>query len=169
VLSISLSNAQFSMPTLVAELQQAISVNGLSAAQLEIEVTETSLMHNIDEARKQLQQLRRLGVRVALDDFGSGNCSVKILRDLPIDTLKLDRNLISRLPDSPQDAAMAKGVIEMCHAFGITVIAEGVETHEQYQWLRDHHCQFVQGFVVAKPMTAADAGQFSEPFQWALH
>ena len=169
VLSISLSNAQFSMPNLVAELQQAISVNGLSASQLEIEVTETSLMHNIDEARKQLLQLRRLGVRVALDDFGSGNCSVKILRDLPIDTLKLDRNLISRLPDSLQDAAMAKGVIEMCLAFGITVIAEGVETHEQYQWLRDHHCQFVQGFVVAKPMTAADAGQFPEPFHWGLH
>jgi EAL domain-containing protein (putative c-di-GMP-specific phosphodiesterase class I) len=169
VLSISLSNAQFSMPNLAAELQRAIVDNQLSADQLEIEVVEASLMHNPLQAREQLQQLKGLGVKVALDDFGSGNCSVKMLRDLPIDTLKLDRQLISRLPDSAHDAAMAKGIIEMCLAFNITVIAEGVETHEQYQWLRDNGCQFVQGFVVAKPMTATDAGQFTTPFEWGLH
>lgn len=169
VLSISLSNAQFSMPNLATELQRAISANKLSANQLEIEVVEASLTHNPEQARRQLKQLRSLGVRVALDDFGTGNCSVKMLRDLPIDTLKLDRQLIAQLPGSAADAAMAKGIIEMCLAFGITVIAEGVETHEQYQWLRAAGCQFVQGFVVARPMTAEDASAFPAAFQWALH
>jgi diguanylate cyclase (GGDEF)-like protein/PAS domain S-box-containing protein len=169
VLSISLSNAQFSMPNLAAELQRAIADNHLCANQLEIEIVESSLTHNPLQAREQLQQLQGLGVKIALDDFGSGNCSVKMLRDLPIDTLKLDRQLISRLPDSAPDAAMARGIIDMCLAFDITVIAEGVETHEQYQWLRDNGCQFVQGFVVARPMTAADAGQFHGPFEWGLH
>jgi diguanylate cyclase (GGDEF)-like protein/PAS domain S-box-containing protein len=167
VLSISLSNAQFSMPNLVPELQRAIAGNRLLPQQLEVEVTETSLAHNLADAARQLQQLRNLGVRVALDDFGSGNCSLKLLRDLPIDTLKLDRHLIARLPDSKGDATLARGVIDLCREFGITVIAEGVETREQYQWLRDNGCELVQGFIVAKPLTAEEAGRFPARFDWS--
>jgi EAL domain-containing protein (putative c-di-GMP-specific phosphodiesterase class I) len=154
------------MPNLVAELQQAIALNGLSPNQLEIEVVEASLMHNFEESLKQLQLLRGLGVRIALDDFGSGNCSMKMLRDLPIDTLKLDRHLIARLPTSVHDAVLTRGVIELCLAFDITVIAEGVETKEQYRWLRDNGCQYVQGFIVAHPLIADDAGNFAVPFDW---
>lgn len=167
VLSISLSNAQFSMPNLVSELQRAIAANELKPRQLEVEVTETSLAHNLGESARQLQQLRNLGVRVALDDFGSGNCSLKILRDLPIDTLKLDRHLVARLPGSKGDATLARGVIELCREFGITVIAEGVETREQYQWLLANGCELVQGFIVAKPLIPADAGQFPARFDWS--
>lgn len=141
VLSISLSNAQFSMPNLVSELQRAISLNGLLPRQLEVEVTEVSLAHNLDEAARQLQELRNLGVRVALDDYGTGVCSLKVLRDLPIDTLKLDRHLIACLPASKADATLARGVIALCREFGITVIAEGVETREQYRWLVDNGCE----------------------------
>ncbi|WPP00264.1 EAL domain-containing protein [Pseudomonas sp. HR96] len=167
VLSISLSNAQFSMPNLVSELQRALAANELKPRQLEVEVTETSLAHNLGESLRQLQQLRNLGVRVALDDFGSGNCSLKILRDLPIDTLKLDRHLVARLPGSRGDATLARGVIELCREFGITVIAEGVETREQYQWLLANGCELAQGFIVAKPLTAAAAGQFPARFDWS--
>jgi diguanylate cyclase (GGDEF)-like protein/PAS domain S-box-containing protein len=166
VLSISLSNAQFSMPNLVPELQRAISHNQLSPRQLEVEVTESSLAHNLADAARQLQQLRNLGVRVALDDFGSGNCSLKMLRDLPIDTLKLDRHLIAQLPHSRGDATLARGVIDVCRGFGITVIAEGVETREQYAWLRDNGCELAQGFLIAKPLPAADAGRFPRRFNW---
>lgn len=166
VLSISLSNAQFAMPNLVAELQRAIAMNDLRPQQLEVEVVEASLMHNLEEAGAQLGQLRNLGVRVALDDFGSGPCSMSLLRDLPIDTLKLDRHLVARLPGSGRDAILARSVIELCREYGITVIAEGVETREQYQWLLAHQCELIQGFVVSRPLTAADAGNFPLRFDW---
>jgi len=166
VLGISLSNAQFSMPNLVPELQRAIAMNHLQPQQLEVEVVEASLMHNPEEALAQLHQLRNLGVRIALDDFGLGQCSLTILRDLPIDTLKLDRHLVAKLPDSSRDAVLVRSVIDICREYGITVIAEGVETRDQYQWLRANGCELIQGFVVARPMTAEDASRFVQPFTW---
>ena len=125
------------------------------------------MTQNFDESRKQLRLLRSLGVRVALDDFGSGDCSLAHLRDLELDTLKLDRHLIARLPDSTRDAALARCVIDLCKAFGVLVIAEGVETLEQYRWLQANGCEYVQGFLVARPLIAADAERFAEPFDWS--
>ncbi|UMZ11650.1 EAL domain-containing protein [Pseudomonas sp. MPFS] len=167
VLGISLSATQFSMPNLAAELRQVLIRNGLQPRQLEVEVTEAALTQNLDETRKQLQQLHHLGVRVALDDFGSGGCCLAYLRDLQLDTLKLDRHLIARLLTSPRDAAIARSVIDLCRQFGLLVIAEGVETHEQYQWLKDAGCEYVQGFLVARPLTASSASQFAQPFDWS--
>ena len=166
VLSISLSNAQFAMPNLVSELQRAIAMHGLRPQQLEVEVVEGSLMHNLAEAGEQLHQLRNLGVRIALDDFGSGPCSLITLRDLPIDTLKLDRHLIAKLPDSQRDGIFVRSVIQACAAFDITVIAEGVETREQCEWLKAAGCEWVQGFVVARPLTAQAASEFPLRFAW---
>ncbi|AUF94587.1 two-component system response regulator [Pseudomonas sp. 02C 26] len=166
VLGISLSRVQFAMPNLVDELQAVIQAHGLRPAQLEVEVAETSLMYNIDAAVKQLNRLRELGVRVALDDFGAGGCSLRMIRDLPIDTLKLDRHLVARLPDSASDAALVRSVIGLCADYAITVIAEGVETEAQAAWLKAHGCCYVQGFLVARPMTAADASGFPLFFHW---
>ncbi|QXH36236.1 putative bifunctional diguanylate cyclase/phosphodiesterase [Pseudomonas muyukensis] len=167
VLGISLSRAQFTMPGLVDELARVIDEQQLQPSQLEVEVAETSLMYNIDAAVKQVHRLRDLGIRVALDDFGAGDCSLRMLRDLPIDTLKLDRHLVARLPGSATDIALARSVIGLCAAYGITVIAEGVETQAQAEWLKDNGCAYVQGFLVARPMTAADAGNFPAVFPWA--
>lgn len=166
VLGISLSRAQFVMPGLVEELQRVIQLYQLDPAQLEVEVAETSLMYNIDAAVKQIHRLRDLGVRVALDDFGAGDCSLRMLRDLPIDTLKLDRHLVARLPDSAVDAALVRSVISLCGDYRITVIAEGVETPVQAAWLKANGCEYVQGFLVAYPMTAADASSFPAIFPW---
>ncbi|WDY58499.1 putative bifunctional diguanylate cyclase/phosphodiesterase [Pseudomonas sp. PSKL.D1] len=166
VLGISLSRAQFVMPGLVDELQRVVEEYQLNPAQLEVEVAETSLMYNIDAAVKQIHRLRELGVRVALDDFGAGDCSLRMLRDLPIDTLKLDRHLVARLPDSAADAALVRSVIALCGDYDITVIAEGVETVDQAAWLKANGCAYVQGFLVAYPMTAADASGFSAIFSW---
>ncbi|VVO26567.1 putative bifunctional diguanylate cyclase/phosphodiesterase [Pseudomonas fluorescens] len=166
VLCVSLSETQFSMPNLVAEFRQVLERYGLQAHQLEIEVTEDALMQNFEESRKQLRLLRNLGVRVALDDFGAGNCSLAHLRDLELDTLKLDRQLITRLLDSPRDAAMVHSIIELCKQFGLQVIAEGVETLEQFQWLQTHGCEYVQGSLVAQPLMACDASRFAQPFDW---
>ncbi|MCU7238273.1 putative bifunctional diguanylate cyclase/phosphodiesterase [Pseudomonas peradeniyensis] len=167
VLGISLSRAQFTMPGLVDELAQVIDKHQLLPAQLEVEVAETSLMYNIDAAVKQVHRLRELGIRVALDDFGAGDCSLRMLRDLPIDTLKLDRHLVARLPDSAADIALVRSVIGLCAAYDITVIAEGVETRAQAEWLKDAGCAYVQGFLVARPLTAVDAGNFPAVFPWA--
>ncbi|MGE7990407.1 putative bifunctional diguanylate cyclase/phosphodiesterase [Pseudomonas sp. NPDC089554] len=166
VLGISLSRAQFTQPNLVDELQKVIQEQGLEPSQLEVEVAETSLMYDIDAAVRQVSRLRELGVRVALDDFGAGDCSLRMLRDLPIDTLKLDRHLVARLPDSQADTALARSVIELCADYGITVIAEGVETEAQAQWLKANGCAYVQGFLVARPMMASDARQFPTMYSW---
>lgn len=167
VLGVSLSNTQFGLPNLVTELRQVMERHALQPRQLEVEVTEEALMQNPDETRKQLRLLRHLGVRVALDDFGSGPCSLAHLRDLELDTLKLDRHLIARLPDSPRDAVLVRMVIDLCKQYGLLVIAEGVETLEQYQWLQTHGCEYVQGFLVARPLIAEDAVSFVEPFDWS--
>lgn len=167
VLGVSLSATQFSMPNLVAELRQVLLRYGLQPCQLEVEVTEAALTQNLDETRKQLQQLHQLGVRVALDDFGSGSCCLAYLRDLQLDTLKLDRHLIARLLTSPRDAAIARCVIDLCKQFNLLVIAEGVETLEQYEWLKANGCEYVQGFLVARPLTANTASQFAQPFDWS--
>ncbi|EJN38158.1 diguanylate cyclase (GGDEF) domain-containing protein [Pseudomonas sp. GM84] len=166
VLGISLSRAQFAMPSLADELQRVIQEYRLNPAQLEVEIAETSLMSNLDTAIKQIQRVRELGVRVALDDFGSGDCSLRMVRDLPIDTLKLDRHLVARLPDSTQDAALVRSVVGLCADYRITVIAEGVETPAQAAWLKANGCAYVQGFLVAHPMTAADASGFPSIFSW---
>ncbi|MFD2643858.1 putative bifunctional diguanylate cyclase/phosphodiesterase [Pseudomonas japonica] len=165
-LGISLSKVQFAMPNLVDELGQVIVSAGLSASQLEVEIAETSLTDNLDAALRQLHKLRELGVRVALDDFGAGDCSLRLLRDLPIDTLKLDRHLVALLPESQANVALVRCVIELCQQYNISVIAEGVETLEQAEWLREHGCQYVQGFLVARPITAIEAGRFPAFFDW---
>ena len=167
VLGVSLSGTQFAMPNLATELRQVLERHGLEPWQLEVEITEDALTQNLDESRKQLRLLRSLGVRVALDDFGSGACSLAHLRDLQLDTLKLDRHLIAKLPGSARDAALARCVIDLCKAFGVLVIAEGVETLEQYRWLQANGCEYVQGFLVARPLIAADAERFAEPFDWS--
>jgi len=167
VLGVSLSSTQFAMPNLVTELRQVLDRHGLQARHLEVEVTEAALMHHPDETRKQLRLLRNLGVRVALDDFGSGPCSLAHLRDLELDTLKLDRHLIARLPDSSRDAALVRSVIELCKQYGMLVIAEGVETIAQYNWLHANGCEYVQGFLVSRPMMAEDTGHFVQPFDWS--
>ncbi|POA22515.1 two-component system response regulator [Pseudomonas sp. FW300-N1A1] len=167
VIAVSLSSTQFGMPGLATELRQVLARHQLQPGQMEVEITEEALMQNLDESHKQLRLLRHLGVRVALDDFGAGACSLAHLRDLALDTLKLDRHLIARILDSPRDAALAQSVIGLCKQFGMLVIAEGVETVAQYQWLEANGCQYVQGFLVARPLMAEDVAGFVRPFDWS--
>ena len=166
VLAVSLSSTQFAMPNLVAELRQVLERCQLQPAQLELEITEQALIHNLDESRRQVGLLRKLGVRVALDDFGSGPCSLAHLRDIPFDTLKLDRHLLARVVDSPRDAALVRSVIELCRQFGVLVIAEGLDSPAQYRWLVENGCPFGQGSLVARPLMAEDVGDFVQPFEW---
>ncbi|QHF47423.1 two-component system response regulator [Pseudomonas sp. S35] len=161
VLSVSLSSSQFNMPNLANQLQQVMERHGLQARQLEVEIGEECLMSNLEEATKQLKLLRRIGVRIALDDFGSGQCSLAHLRDLEFDTLKLDPQLVARLPGSARDAAMARSIIELCAHFEVLVVAEGVETQAQAQWLKAQGCPFIQGPWAAQPLMAEDVVDWS--------
>ncbi|HEX8543910.1 MAG TPA: EAL domain-containing protein [Pseudomonas sp.] len=166
VLSVSVSSTQFSMPSLASELQRAMQRFDLKPGQLEVEITESSLVHNLNHSRMQIQLLHDIGVRVALDDFGVGECSLSHLRNLDIDTLKIDRHFVASMLGSVRDLAVARSIIELCRNLDVLVIAEGVETIEQYQWLKDNGCQLIQGFLVAHPMIAEDALRFPQPFDW---
>ncbi|WP_248749381.1 EAL domain-containing protein [Pseudomonas sp. MWU15-20650] len=163
VLSVSLSSSQFNMPNLASQLQQVLERHGLQGRQLEVEVSEDCLMSNLVESTKQLKLLRQIGVRIALDDFGSGHCSLAHLRDLEFDTLKLDPQLVARLPGSTRDAAMARSIIQLCGHFDVLVIAEGVETLEQSKWLKANGCSFIQGAWAAAPLMAEDVVGWSYP------
>ncbi|PIB43737.1 diguanylate cyclase [Pseudomonas sp. 2822-15] len=163
VLSVSLSASQFNMPNLASQLQQVLERHGLQGRQLEVEISEDSLMSNLDETHKQLKLLRQIGVRIALDDFGLGQCSLAHLRDLAFDTLKLDPQLVARLPGSVRDAAMARSIIQLCAHFDVLVIAEGVETLEQSQWLKANGCAFIQGPWAAQPLVAEEMATWSHP------
>ncbi|KTC32596.1 diguanylate cyclase, partial [Pseudomonas sp. ABAC21] len=149
-----LSGSQFNMPNLATQLQQVLDRHGLHGRQLEVEISEDSLMSNLEESIKQLKLLRRIGVRIALDDFGLGNCSLAHLRDLAFDTLKLDPQLVARLPESARDAAMARSIIELCAHFDVLVVAEGVDTQAQADWLKANGCRFIQGAWASKPLMA---------------
>ena len=163
VLSVSLSSSQFNMPNLANQLQEVLERHGLQARQLEVEIGEDCLMSNLEESTKQLKLLRRIGVRIALDDFGSGHCSLAHLRDLAFDTLKLDPQLVARLPGSTRDAAMARSIIQLCEHFDVLVIAEGVENLEQTEWLKANGCTYIQGPWAALPLMAENVAGWSYP------
>lgn len=166
VLSLSVSPTQFCMPNLVSELRRAMDRFELKPGQIEVEITENSLVHNLTHSHKQLEKLHDIGVRVALDDFGTGECSLSHLRNLQLDTLKLDRHFIARMQENPRDAVLARSIIDLCRNLDMLVIAEGVETSEQYRWLLDNGCQVIQGFYVARPMLPEEALRFPQQFEY---
>jgi len=166
VLSVSVSPTQFSMPNLAAEIRRAMQRFNLKPGQLEVEITEASLVHNLVHSRNQIRHLHDIGVSVALDDFGVGECSLTHLRNLDIDTLKIDRHFIAGMLASQRDKAVARSIIDLCRNLNVLVIAEGVETIEQYQWLADNGCQLIQGFLVSRPVVAEEALAFPSTFDW---
>jgi EAL domain-containing protein (putative c-di-GMP-specific phosphodiesterase class I) len=121
-----------------------------------LEVTETAMMRDIDEARATLVALKDLGVHIAIDDFGTGFSSLSYLRQLPIDVLKIAKPITDAICESAEDAAFVKGIIELGHVVGLVVVAEGVETVEQYAHLVDMRCDYVQGYFHAPSMAPGD-------------
>lgn len=167
VLSLNVSPVQFGMPLLVEDLRRLLATHQLKPSQLEVEVTESALMQDLETTREQLRQLRELGVRVAIDDFGTGYSSLAYLRHFELDTLKIDRLFISSMLESPKDAAIVSTIIDLGHHLGLEVIAEGVETLEQRDWLIAHRCTTMQGFLVAPGLKADKASVFPPRLDWA--
>lgn len=150
-LAVNLSPQQFRSASLIEVIQSALNQSGLAPADLEVEITEGVLMADVDEVIQRLNQIRRLGVSIAVDDFGTGYSSLAYITRFAIDTLKIDRSFVSRLPNQPNDAAVAQAIIALSISLGFRVVAEGVETAEQLAFLRSRHCDIAQGFLLGRP------------------
>lgn len=152
-LSINVSGRQLQDPTFSTELQRLLAHYQIKPEQIELEVTETYLMDDIQLSNKVLSQLHQAGVRISMDDFGTGYSSLAYLTKLPIDEVKLDRSLITDLSSDLQSQGMVRNIIRMAHDMNLVVTAEGIETLEQQQLLKTMGCDLIQGYFYSKPIT----------------
>jgi EAL domain-containing protein (putative c-di-GMP-specific phosphodiesterase class I) len=147
--SVNVSALQFRQPRFVDGVASALAVSGLPAQLLELELTESILVNDADEALQRLHALAALGVRMSIDDFGTGYSSLAYLKRFPIGKLKIDRSFIAGLPGDDSDAGIVRAILQMARALRMKVIAEGVETEAQRQFLRDAGCDEFQGWLFA--------------------
>jgi EAL domain-containing protein (putative c-di-GMP-specific phosphodiesterase class I) len=152
--AVNLSARQFARDELATAIMRVLRETGLDPRRLELEITESTVMHNPERAVEVMQQLKRLGVRVAIDDFGTGYSSLSYLKRFPLSSVKIDRSFVLDLPGDKDDAAITQAVIAMAHSLRLRVVAEGVETAEQYRFLEEHQCDEMQGYYFSKPVDA---------------
>ncbi len=146
-------------------VEHALKNANLRAQHLELEVTENALMSNINLALNLLQRIRSLGVSISIDDFGTGYSSLAYLKRLPLDTLKIDRSFMLDLPNSHADRQIIQAIIGMAHPLNLKVVAEGVETQEQLDLLRQLGCDFIQGYLLSQPLPLQRLNQFLRDFE----
>ncbi|MCB1922004.1 MAG: EAL domain-containing protein, partial [Candidatus Competibacteraceae bacterium] len=152
--AVNLSTLQLLRQELCADIRAALGEVGLPGSALELELTETLVMSNPEQAIRTLSELKGLGVVIAIDDFGTGYSSLSYLKRLPIDKLKLDREFIGDLQDDPDDAVIVRTMLAMAKALNIRATAEGVERQSQLRFLREHQCEEAQGFLLCRPLPA---------------
>jgi len=153
-LAVNLSPRQFQHSDLKTMIRAALDESSLDANLLELEITESTAMHNTDRTLATMRSLREMGVRIALDDFGTGHSALNYLRSFPIDSVKIDQAFVHEIEVSASDRAIVSAVISMAHGMNLRVTAEGVETEAQFAFLRERGCEEVQGFLFGKPAPA---------------
>jgi diguanylate cyclase (GGDEF)-like protein/PAS domain S-box-containing protein len=153
-ISVNVSARQFREKTLISRVVGALQGSGMEARYLELEITESLIMQDVDQAVKTMEELQRLGVQLSIDDFGTGYSSLNALKTFPVVRLKIDKSFVSNLASSEGDRAVAAAVISLGQKLNLRVIAEGVETAEQVEFLRANNCDEVQGYYFSKPITA---------------
>jgi diguanylate cyclase (GGDEF)-like protein/PAS domain S-box-containing protein len=151
-ISVNLSARQFIHKNLLKDVARVLNETGLDAAFLELEITESVVMHDPEHAVELLNALKAMGISISMDDFGTGYSSLSYLKRFPIDSLKIDRSFIKDLPLDDDDAAITRAIIAMAHGLKLKVTAEGVETGEQLSFLSAHQCDEIQGFYFSKPL-----------------
>ena len=154
-MAVNLSSRQFEDARLLESVAHALADSGLPADRLEVEITESLLMRNIDDSARLLRELAHMGVSISMDDFGTGYSSLAYLKRLPIDVVKIDRSFVLDITTNPDDAAIARTIILLAHSLGLRAVAEGVETDAQLEFLHRHECDAIQGYWLAKPMSLA--------------
>jgi EAL domain-containing protein (putative c-di-GMP-specific phosphodiesterase class I) len=153
--AVNLSARQFAAQDLASSIRAVLEATGLAADCLDIELTESSLMADVDSAVASMHELKALGVQLSIDDFGTGYSSLAYLKRFPIDVLKIDKSFVRDVMADPADAAIVTSIIALAHNLKLHVIAEGVETAEQLVYLRQHGCDDVQGYYFSRPVPAA--------------
>ncbi|MCG8535757.1 MAG: EAL domain-containing protein [Pseudomonadales bacterium] len=168
--AVNLSSRQFHDPNLITVINDLITNTGINSNQLEIEITESLLMENLDTNIHTLNHLKQLGIILAIDDFGTGYSSLNYLKRLPIHILKVDRSFVMDIPQDKDDMEITAAVIAMAHKLRLGVVAEGVEQEEQAEFLKENGCNSAQGFFYGKPMSVKDLYENIGNFEkWKLN
>ena len=154
--SVNLSVHQLRQGNLVSLVRQVLDETGLAPRCLELELTESQMLDNVDSVIATFQQLRDLGVKLAIDDFGTGYSSLSYLKRFPVDYVKIDQTFIRDLSPGGEDAAITRAIIAMAHSLELKVVAEGVETQAQMDYLKSQHCDEIQGYLISRPLAAED-------------
>jgi len=155
-LAVNVSARQFRQADLVDQVQRIISQTGVNSERLKLELTESTVLDNVNDTIAKMQALKTMGVSFSMDDFGTGHSSLAQLKRLPLDQVKIDQSFVHDIASDPNDAAIVQTIIVMTETMGLDVIAEGVETEAQLQFLRQHGCQHFQGYLFGKPMPLTD-------------
>jgi EAL domain-containing protein (putative c-di-GMP-specific phosphodiesterase class I) len=155
VMAVNVSARQLDTDELIADIEGALADSGLEPQALTIEITETTLMRNIEETVRRLGEIKQLGVRIAIDDFGTGYSSLAHLQQFPVDALKIDRSFISGLRHNKEGETLIRTLVQLGKALSIETFAEGIEQHHELSLLRDEDCDNGQGFLFARPLDAA--------------
>lgn len=163
-IAINLSAKQFHAPNLVKDVGKILAQTRINPKYLELEITESLLMDDIDAAIATLRQLRMIGISLSIDDFGTGYSSFNYLKRLPIDAIKIDRSFVADIPEDKDDMEIVSAIIAMAHKLRLTVIAEGVETPEQKEFLCRNDCDVVQGYFIGMPRPATELPQAYKKF-----
>ena len=153
-ISVNVAARQFEQPTFIDRVKKAIEDYGIGHGMLDLEITETSLMTNEAETLERLGGLRSIGVSLSIDDFGTGFSSLTYLKRFQVEALKIDQSFIQDIPDNAHNAAIVGAIMALAESLNLNVIAEGVETRRQWQFLSEHKCREMQGFLVSRPLTA---------------
>jgi EAL domain-containing protein (putative c-di-GMP-specific phosphodiesterase class I) len=151
-MAVNLSLRQLTDDNLIDDIRTALNDSGMAPNLLELEITESMVMHNPARMISVLAKIKSLGVRLAIDDFGTGYSSLAQIKHFPIDTLKVDRSFIRNIPQDAEDKAITEAIIAMGKTLSLRVVAEGVETVEQMNFLKDHSCDEMQGYYFSKPI-----------------
>lgn len=155
-IAVNISSVQLKQKNFVNRVLEILNETGLEPKYLELEITESVLIEGFEEVLEKLAQLKELGIKISLDDFGTGFSSLNYLRQLPIDTLKIDRSFLSEMSETSNDRAIIGTIISLAHKLNMEVVAEGVETQEHNEYLINNHCDYLQGFYHSKPVSIKD-------------
>ncbi len=165
-MAVNVSGRQLDSDELIEDIRRALGAGGLPAESLTIEITETTLMRDVEETARRLTAIKDLGVRIAIDDFGTGYSSLAHLQRFPVDALKIDRSFVAGLSRNREGETLIQTLVQLGKALSIQTFAEGIEQQQELALLRRQDCDNGQGFLFAKPLEAADAAAFLA--EWSL-
>ena len=159
-MAVNVSSLQFKQTKFAEHIIALVNHSGLPASLLELEITETAIMENPKQTIDELHKLREAGIRISMDDFGTGYSSLAQLKELPIDVLKIDKSFIDEIGQSKSGNAIVASIIDLAHSLEIGVVAEGVESQPQFDFLQKSSCDIVQGYYFSRPLDKENSTEY---------